>query len=483
MVKEEKFDFEANTLRAKKSDLPLWYSQVVTAADLIDDRFDIKGAAVWKPYGYKVMMNLKQFWDNLFQGTGIEEMYFPLIVPISYAEQNESWWAGFKTEGYKVIAGSDNKVQGILRPTGEPAMYPMFALWIREHNTLPLRIYQTVNSYRYETKQTKPLIRTREITVWHEIHTAHASMEDANKEMDLHMEFYDTIFNWCALPAFKVKKPIWECFPGAVGAVEYYTTTPEARVMENGSVNNLGQAYAKKFNIKFKDASGKEQHVWQLCTGNGARLLGGIIIVHGDDHGLVLPPNIAPLKVVIVPIWKKGEEKEVLAEARKVLKSFSDEGIVAKLDDRNITPGKKFYEYEIKGVPIRVEIGPKDIQNKSVVMVRRDTLEKYNVLMSKAAGEVKQMLVSMQKDMLKRAQDMLDTQFSDAANIADIKKNLANKKISRLPWCDSRECYDKVGAIEEGLEGFGSDMEAIKECPCAICSKPAKTLLYAAKTY
>lgn len=475
--------FASHELRAKKNDLPNWYSQVVFAAGIIDDRFDVKGEAVWKPYGYKIMMQLKALWDKLFQDAGIEEMYFPLIVPLHYAEQNKSWWQGFRDEGYKVIAGSKNEIQGILRPTGEPAMYPMFALWIRGHKDLPLRIYETVNSYRHETKQTKPLIRTREITVWHEIHTCHATKEEAEQEMQLHMEFYDTLFEACALPPFKVQKPQWECFPGAVGAVEYYTTTQDARVMENGSVNNLGQAYAKQFNITFMDEQGKEQYAWQVCTGNGARLLGGLIVVHGDDRGLVLPPKIAPIHVVIIPIVIKGKEKEVLTEARKVYEHLRKAGIAVKLDERNETPGSKFYEYEIKGIPLRIELGPKEVAKKSVVVVRRDTLEKQQIALQHLAKEIPMLLEAIQKNLLRKATAQLTSQLQDATTVEDLQRHAAQKKISKVFWCGHTACYDKLGNVAEGLEGFGTALDNSKKGYCLVCKQPTTTLLYVAKTY
>jgi len=481
--KKEMIDIKSNQLTASKKDISEWYSQLMFLADIVDDRYDVKGMAVWKPYGYKAMLNLKAIWDKLFQDAGIEEAYFPLVVPPEYCAQNPSWWEGFKTEGFRLIAGSDDKMQGIIRPTGEPAMYPMYSKWVRTRGDLPIRLYETVNSYRYETKATRPLIRTREITVWHEIHTAHANKEEAEKEFDLHMKLWNKMWTDMALPIFRVRKPIWECFPGAIGAVEYYSTTPSGKVMENGSVNNLGQAYAKKFNIKFKDEKGEDQYVWQLCTGNGARLLGGAFMVHGDDNGLIMPPRIAPIKAVIVPILFKGKEKIVLDNAEKLFEKIKEKFSI-KFDDReNKSAGEKFYEWEIKGVPIRIEIGPKDVEKNQVVLVRRDTREKKFVAVDKIEKEIEKLLKEIHMNLLDKATKMLQEQLVSVDSFEKLKKNLNGGKISRVFWCGDESCYDEISAAEEGAEGFGTDLEEKEDGKCMVCGKKTKTQLYVAKSY
>jgi prolyl-tRNA synthetase len=472
----------SNFLTARKSDISEWYSQVLFFADIVDDRYDVKGMAVWKPYGYKAIMNLKSIWDKLFQDAGIEECYFPLIIPIEYCEQNESWWSGFKDEGFKVIAGSNGKVQGVLRPTGEPAMYPMYSKWVRSNSDLPIRLYETVSSFRYETKHTRPLIRTREINVWHEIHTAHATKEDNDKEFKLHLELWDKLWNHLALPIFKVNKPQWECFPGAVGAIEYYTTTPSGKVMENGSVNNLGQAYAKKFNIKYKDENGKDNYVWQLCTGNGARLLGGAFMIHGDDKGLIMPPKIAPIKAVIIPIFFKGKEDLVFNYSKEIYKNLKDSFDIT-LDERDKSVGEKYYDWEIKGIPVRIEIGPKEFDNNELVLVRRDTSEKKLIKKENVKEELTQILEEIHQNLLSNATQMLENQLTYIKNLDSIKENIKNNKISIVHWCKDKDCYDKICNVEDGLEGFGTDINEDSQGLCINCNKKTKTKLYVAKSY
>ena len=313
---EESLILPASLTAKKSEDFPNWMSQILQLARIIDNRFAVKSMFVWMPYGYDMMLRIKNFWDIQFRKNGIKEMYFPLLVPMKYAQQNDTWWNGFKEQGF--WAGQKDKTDFILRPTGEPVMYPMFSLWIRGASDLPLRIYETVFSYRYETKQTRPLIRDREIGPWYEIHTAHATKEDAEKEIELAKVMNDLIWDFIAVKPLMIKKPKWECFAGAEGALEYYTLMPNGRVLENGSLNNLGQAYAKKFNVKFTDEDGKEKYAWQVCTGNGARFLAAAISIHGDDKGLVLPPKIAPIQAVIIPILFKGKEEIILNHAKKL---------------------------------------------------------------------------------------------------------------------------------------------------------------------
>lgn len=478
-MKREKIK-QSNVLKAKKAEFADWYEQVLHAADVIDNRYDVKGLFVWKPYGYSIMLNIKNNWDNLFRESGIKEMYFPLIVPQSYCEQNESWWKGFKEQAFWV-SGKGEEAKHILRPTGEPAMYPMFSLWIRSYSDLPLRIYETVFSYRYETKQTKPLIRDREIGPWYEIHTAHAAKEEAIKEIKEAERINDLVWQKLAVATLKVEKPIWECFPGAIGAVEYYSLMPDGRVMENGSMNNLGQAYSKKFDIKFVDANGKEDYVWQTCTGNGERYLGSLIAVHGDDKGLVIPPEIAPIQAIIVPIYYKEDKDKVTKAALKVKEKLSSLAKV-DIDLREDTPGSKFYDWEIKGVPLRIEIGPKDIEKKQVTVARRDNGMKISVSEEKITKEIPKLLSEIQNNLFEKSKSLLDNSIGTAKTKDDLEN--PKKDILKFLWCNSEQCWTEIKSIKEGYELFGSGLQESKtEGKCIICDKKSNKIGYFANTY
>ena len=466
-------------LRAKKSDFPEWMSQVLQLAKVIDNRYDVKSMFVWMPYGYDMMLKIKSFWDEEFKKNDIKEMYFPLLVPVHYAEQNDSWWNGFKEQGF--WAGQKDKTEFILRPTGEPAMYPMFALWIRGHSDLPLRIYETVFSYRYETKQTRPLIRDREIGPWYEIHTAHATKEEAEKEIELAVKMNDKIWEKIAVQPLLVRKPKWECFPGAEGALEYYTLMPNGKVLENGSLNNLGQAYAKKFNIKFIDKDGKEKYAWQTCTGNGERYLAAAISQHGDDSGLILPPNIAPIQVVIIPIYNEKNKESIIKKAKEIKGGLK--GIRSEINLKEDSVGSKFYDSELKGIPIRIELGEKEIKAKKLTLFFRNTKKKISVNEKDLEKEIINSLKNIQEEMLEKSRKELKEAMKEASEAEEISKIVSQGKIAKINWCEQGDCYDKIAKLAEGMDLFGSDLQKHNEGRCIACGKKTSNKAYVANSY
>ncbi len=454
-------------------------SQVLQLAKIIDNRYDIKSMFVWMPYGLDMMLKIKSFWDKEFKENNIKEMYFPLMVPMSYAEQNDSWWEGFKEEGF--WAGKKNKTEFILRPTGEPAMYPMFSLWIRGHSDLPLKIYENVFSYRYETKQTRPLIRDREIGPWYEIHTAHATKEEAEQEIKIHKKINDLIWKKIAIQPLIVKKPQWECFPGAEGALEYYTLMPNGKVLENGSLNNLGQAYAKKFNIKFIDKDGKEKYVWQTCTGNGERYLSAVIAQHGDDSGLILPPNIAPIQIRIIPIYKEKDKNQIIKKAKEIKEILKEFRVDIDLKENSV--GSKFYDSELKGIPLRIDLGKKEIQNKQITLFLRDIKKKIQINEQNLLKEISLNLKNIQDRLLNNSKKQLKESITNVNEINEIIKTIDSGKIAKISWCESGKCYDKIMKLKQGLELFGSDLNQGKLKECIVCNKKTKNMAYVANSY
>lgn len=466
-------------LNAKKQDFPEWMSQVLALAKIIDNRYEIKSMFVWMPYGYDIMLRIKNFWDSEFKKNNIKELYFPLMVPVKYAEQNASWWENFKEEGF--WAGTKNKQEFILRPTGEPAMYPMFSLWIKGHTDLPLRVYETVFSYRYESKQTRPLIRDREIGPWYEIHTVHSTKEEAEKEIKLAKEMNDKIWEFIAIKPLLVRKPKWECFPGAEGSLEYYTVMPNGRVMENGSLNNLGQAYSKKFDIKFKDKDGTEKYAWQTCTGNGERFLSAVLAQHGDDSGLVLPPNIAPIQVLIIPIFNKNNKQKVIEGAKKILSKLKD--IRSDIDLSEDSIGSKFYESELKGIPIRIEIGEKELEDKKLTVFLRNTKTKIKVDLDNIKQEIKDYLKLIQNQMLEHSDNLLKSFLKEPKDLKKAEELLNENNIVRIYWCERDDCFDKIKSLKEGLDLFGSSSEECSEGECIVCKRKTKNKAYVANSY
>ncbi|MDP6642394.1 MAG: His/Gly/Thr/Pro-type tRNA ligase C-terminal domain-containing protein [Candidatus Nanoarchaeia archaeon] len=481
-MKKESEQPEALTAKKDKN-FSEWYNQVIAISGLIDKRYNVKGMFVWLNYGYELILNLKNYWDQIFKETGLKELYFPLIVPLEYAEMNDGWFKGFREQAFWVRGSDEKKATHILRPTGEPAMYPMFALWTRAYTDLPLRIYETVSSFRYETKHTRPLVRDREITVWFEIHTAHSTREEAEKEGGLHQKFYDLIWKKIAVPRIRVEKPEWECFPGAIGAVEDYTIMPNGKAMENGSINYLGQAYSKKFNIKFKDKDGKEKYAWQMCTGNGARFLVAALAAHGDDRGLVIPPEIAVIQLIIIPIYSTKDKSKVLKKANEIYDRLKKENIKVEIDLREDRPGSKFYDWEIKGVPIRLEIGPKDLKNKSVMLVRRDNGKKESIKETQLVKKVDGLLEEIQRNIYKKARKEFNDKIVFTNKLNEVNKLLDQGKVIKCFWDGEGKSYDKIKALGEGVDPFGVDIENKKQGRCIVSGKKTNKVLCISNTY
>ena len=466
---------------SKRENFSVWYNRIIQLADLIEKRYNVAGMFVWKLYGFQIMNNIKKIWNKLFAESGIQETYFPLIVPLEYAQMNRSWFDGFEKEVFWVKGHGEGEATHILRPTGEPAMYPIFAMWIRSHKDLPLRIFETVSSFRFETKHTRPLIRDREITFWYEIHTVHTTKEESEEELKEHIRINDLIWDALAIPNIKVEKPAWEVFPGAVGAIEYYNIMPNGRMLENGSCNNLGQAYAKKFNITFTDENNQDQYAWQTCTGNGARYLVAALALHGDSKGLILPPRIAPIQVVIIPIFK-GSIDEVLPTCKEIADALSKEDISAKIDDSEKTPGEKFYIWEIKGVPLRLEIGPKEVKAKFVTAARRDLGKRQKVEMKDLPLKVAMLLEQVQTNLFIRAEKFYKEIIVETEKYTEMKEKITDGKVALVYWCRSEDCAGEIERIE-GVEIVGIVPDEKTTGDCIICGKPSGEKTYVAKTY
>ncbi|MEM4366600.1 MAG: aminoacyl--tRNA ligase-related protein [Candidatus Anstonellales archaeon] len=459
-------------------DFSKWYTKVVEAAGIIDKRYNVKGAFVWLPWGYDIMLRIKSLWDSQLKANGYKEMYFPLLVPLEYARINDEWWRGFENEAFYVSGGKDGKQDYVLRPTGEPAMYPMFSLWIHSYRDLPLKIYETVSSFRYETKHTRPLIRDREITVWHEIHTCHATKQEAEEEIRFHMAIWDSIWDSLCITPLKVVKPKWEVFPGAVGAIEYYSVMPNGRVLENGSLNNLGQAYSRKFNIKFRNERGEEEYAWMTCTGNGARFLAAVIASFGDERGLVLPPSIAPIQAIIIPI-----SHAQLEEANKLKGLLIKEGIRADVDSSSETLGSKRYNWEIKGVPLRIELGKQELSKGVVSVFRRDTLQKQELSMDKVTNSVKGLLSSISDSMRAKSKEALISKLRPCSKESQLKDEINSGNIAVVHYCNTEPCWHKIAEIEEGIELFGTSLEDGEKGKCIVCGKETRVVGYVQRTY
>jgi len=467
----------------KDDDFNEWYNEIVELADLCDKRYPIKGMNVWRPYGWELMSFVDGIIRSELRRTHHQEVCFPLCIPEDLFQKEADHIKGFGSEVYWITHAGHNKLEKrwLLRPTSETAMYPVFSLWIRSHADLPLKTFQIVNTFRYETKQTRAFIRVREIHFF-EAHTCHTDFEDAERQVKEDKEIATRLLNELSLPFIFCKRPNWDKFAGAEYTISIDVLMPSARTLQLGSIHQYKDNFSKPYEISYETEDGGHKNCHQTTYGMSERILGAIIGVHGDNKGLVLPPHVAPFQVVIIPIIFKGKEEPVKHAINQLSELLEKEGIRYHVDSREISPGSKYYDWELKGVPIRIEIGPRDIENNQFVLVRRDTSEKIMIPMEEGLEQIKQMFQSISDNLLKNAQKLLQDNFHIVDSI-DNAKTL--KGIIQLPWCGQDTCALEIEGIIEGNtlgEPVDSETEvADKECP--ICGKKAIKWMRYAKTY
>lgn len=467
----------------KSEDFSEWYTQVVLKAG-IADYASVKGFIILRPYGYSIWEGIKDTADKRFKETGHQNAFLPVLIPEGLLGKESDHFEGFKPEVFWVThSGNDELSERLaLRPTSETLAYEVFSRWIRSYRDLPLKLNFWNTALRAEIKATKPLIRTSEF-LWQEGHTAHATEEEAKEEVMIILEIYkDVIENYLAIPVVVGYKSDKEKFVGAV-----YTTTLEAlmsdgKALQMGTSHHLGQNFSKPFDIKYLGTDDKEHYVWQTSWGISWRLIGALIMVHGDDKGLVLPPKVAPIQIVIVPILYEDKDKDAILEKAKRLKeSLSNYRV--HIDDRlEFTPGYKFNDWEMKGVPLRLEIGPKDLQKNSVMFVRRDTGEKTSVPDSDLVNKAGAILREIQDSLYRKAKEALDKNTHAANVYGKFKEIIEIGGFVKASWCGNVECEVKI------KEETGADIRVIsfnQESPkeCVYCKKNGKRVVYFARGY
>jgi len=465
-----------------KYDFSTWLNDIIDRAEILDIRYPIKGTYVWYPYGHKLRARILSRIRSLLDDTEHDEALFPLLIPEDEFMKEAIHVKGFEEEVYWVTHGglTELNVKLAIRPTSETAIYPMFALWIRSHADLPLRVYQIVNTFRYETKATRPLIRLREITTFKEAHTAHSTYADAEKQIQTAIEIYKKFFDGLGIPFIVSKRPEWDKFPGADYTMAFDTVLPDGRTLQIGTVHNLGSTFAKTFDIMFENPSGEQEYAYQTCYGISDRVVASILAVHGDDKGLSLMPDVAPIQCVVVPILFKGKE-EIVNEAVEKAVSHLD-GLRIYVDSSESTPGSKFHKWEMKGVPVRVEIGPRDAASETAVLVRRDIGEKKTVKLAELKQEVNTALESVTADMKKSTASEFESWFTDAESLDDAQTVLKEKKgVVRTVWCGGKGCGLE---IEETLGAtlLGTNDEK-PEGACVNCNAEGRETLFIAKSY
>lgn len=469
-------------ITARDEDFAQWYTDVVKKAELVDYS-SVKGCMILRPNGYAIWENIMHELDKRFKETGVENVAMPLFIPEGLLQKEKDHVEGFAPEVAWVTHGGNDKLEERLcvRPTSETLFCELYSKIVQSHRDLPKLYNQWCSVVRWE-KTTRPFLRTTEFW-WQEGHTAHATAEEAEERTIQMLNVYaDFCEEMLAIPVIKGKKTDKEKFAGAESTYTIESLMHDGKALQSGTSHNFGDGFAKAFGIQYSDKNNQLQYVHQTSWGMSTRIIGAIIMVHGDDSGLVLPPRIAPTQVMVIPIAQHKEG--VLEKASELKDALAKAGLRVKIDDSDKSPGWKFSEQEMRGIPVRVEIGPKDIEAGKCVLVRRDTREKIEVALSDVAKETAALLEKMHADMLARAKEHLESHISEARTYDEFKDAVANKPgFVKAMWCGELECEMK---IKEDTTATSRCMPFEQEelAPtCVCCGKPAKKLVYWGKAY
>ena len=496
---------------SKADNFTEWYPFMVEAAELVDKRYPIKGMDVWRPYGWKTMKLIDSLTHAEMERTEHEEVNFPLLIPENLLEKENALVArlkrareegvdpddlrdedeegGFKKEVYWVKHAGENEldIPMFLRPTSETAMYTMFPLWIRSHKDLPLKVYQMVNTFRYETKQTRSFIRVREIHFF-EAHTAHADEEDASRQIDQDLEIVNNIMHDLCLPIIKAKRPVWDTFPGAWYTIGIDAIMPNGRTLQVASCHHYRDQWAKAFDLSYENLEAKQQFCHQTTYGMSERLLGAVVGMHGDENGLIMPPAVAPFQVVICPMIRKNSEVDTVSVANEMAATLRASGLRVKVDSRDIHAGQKYYDWEIKGVPLRLDVGPRDIAQGTAFAARR-TGGKEPIPMDDLPNACKGILNDISEELRKRStahmSDVVQPlpDFTEQDGTWIMNGEIEDGKIYEIPF-DGTDAHAEAIERATSLTFLGDSTDEYEtERPCHMSGKMTRRRVILAKTY
>jgi len=468
----------------RSEDFSRWYLDLVRRAELADYS-PVKGCMVIRPYGYAMWELLQQALDARIKATGHVNAYFPLFIPNGLLTKEAEHVEGFSPQvAYVTHAGGEELEEKlVVRPTSEAIIGTMYANWVQSWRDLPILINQWANVVRWE-KKTYPFLRTTEF-LWQEGHTAHETEEEAETEtlkiLDLYADVCESVL---AMPVVKGRKTDSEKFAGALRTYSIEALMGDGRALQAGTSHNLGQNFAKAFDIKFQARDKSVQYVWGTSWGVTTRLIGGLIMTHGDDSGLVLPPKIAPYQVVVVPIGRENWRETVLPKAQEIQRALQAAGVRVTLDERDERPGWKFAEWELRGVPLRVEIGPKDIEKAAVLVARRDTREKQSLPIDGLPARLLQLLDEVQANLHQRARQFRDEHTQRATSYAEFKGILEGRPGFVIsPWCGAADCEAQIKADTQATIRNMPMNGSAPSGTCVRCDNPAKALAWFAKAY
>ena len=472
----------------KKANFSEWYSRILSLAEIVDIRYGLKGFVVYRPYGFRMLRTITRFFEEELERRGHEPALFPVLIPERNFAKEAEHIKGFAEQVFWVTRAGSRELaeKACLRPTSETAIYPMYALWISSYRDLPLKMYQSTTVYRYETKATRPLIRAREFP-WIETHDVFSSLEECEQQVREDIEVARRV-TWekLGIPFVVLERPWWDKFPGAERTFAFETLMPDGRALQISTTHLLGQKFSKVFEVKFKDEKEQDQYAWQTCFGIGlSRILAALIATHGDDGGLVLPFSVAPIQVVLIPIFYNDEEKKVVLEkSGKAMEELKKHGIRAYMDLSEQTPGAKFYFWEMKGVPIRIEIGLKEVSEGFVTVFRRDLKQRTRVRDEELIRSIFRIADEMLEELKRRAKENFERRILHVKSKEELYEKAGRGYFFVFDFCGELSCAEKLSE-ETGLEirGRRIDVEEEPEGSCILCGKEAKYKAYAAIPY
>ncbi len=466
----------------KSENFSEWYTQVILKAELADYA-PIKGCMVIRPYGYSIWENIQKSLDKKFKETGHQNAYFPLFIPESFLKKEGEHVKGFAPQVAWVMKGGEEELSEKLavRPTSEAIICSMYAKWVKSYRDLPILINQWCNIVRWE-KTTRLFLRTTEF-LWQEGHTLHQTFEEAEKEAKLILNIYiEFLKEELSLPVIAGLKPPSERFAGALRTYTLEALMPDGQALQSGTTHNLGQNFSKAFNIKFLDKDNKEKYPWGSSWGVSTRLIGALIMTHGDDNGLILPPRIAPIQIVIIPILYGKEDEKILEKGNLLKEDLKKEFRIYFDDRKEYTPGWKFNEWELKGVPLRIEIGKKELEKEEVRLVSRDYEIKESIKWNNLKENLNIILDKIQKNLYLKAEIFLKERIFFYEELEKMKEEILEKKgMAKIFWCGKRECEEKI-KNETKTTPRCIPFEK-KEGKCIACGKTTKLMIYYARAY
>lgn len=482
-MKDKKHKDEKNLgIDAEKDEFSNWYTQILLKAELIDYS-PVSGCYILRPRAYAIWEKVQHYFDNLIKNDGVKNVYFPLLIPENLLNKEKEHVKGFSPEVAWVTEAGNTKLSERLaiRPTSETIMYSSFSKWIHSWRDLPLRINQWANIVRWEFKHPLPLIRSREF-LWQEGHSVFALQNEADEEVYKIREFYESVFkNMYAVPVIKGRKTEKEKFAGADYTLSTEVFLPSGKAIQGATTHNLGQNFSKSFDITFLDKNEKKTYPFQTSWGLSTRSIGIAIMMHSDDKGLVLSPRVAETQIIIVPIFTEENKKVILKAAQDIKDKLK--GYSVEIDISDKTPGFKFNDSELKGIPIRIELGKKDLDKNEVTIFRRDTLKKESVKIKDISDKIKKLIDDIHNNLYYKAEEFLQKSTISVNDMIKLKKTISDKKLGVAEWCGDEKCEDNIKSETGGAKIICINEDTKPKKNCVNCKKKSKYVIYVAKSY